>query len=139
MKQRARSLKSTRTATGSHPKINRVGTTAVLLLFAAGCSPRISPEERYRHAVQTFQQGELAPALAEARAGAAASRSRSASFYNFRLLEAEILIYQGNSQAAGAILLQDIPDKPQFAGPRARLTLLRSYVLPSRSTRSEER
>src|SRR5690349_12990078 len=131
MKQRVRSLKSTPTATGCLRKTNRAACTAVLLLVAVGCRPRISPEVRYRHAVQTFQQGELAPALAEARAGAGGSRSGSALFYNFRLLEAEILIYQGNSQTAGAILSQDIPQTPDLARPRARLAMLRSYVLPS--------
>src|SRR6516225_241586 len=139
MKVRVGSLKLTRTATGFHHRTNRIRCAIVLLLFAAACAPRIPLEERYRRAVLTFQQGELAPALTEARAGAGASPSRSLLFHKFRLLEAEILIYQGKTQSAAAILADNVPDAPEFAGLNARLKMLRSYVLPAKSAEEKGR
>jgi CHAT domain-containing protein len=141
MQQRVRSLKSTRTATGFHHRINVTRCAAAFLVFTAACGPRrpSSPEERYRHAVLIFQQGGLAQAVSEARAGAAESPPGSLSFHKFRLLEAEILIYQGNSQAAAAILSHDVPNALEFAGISARLKMLRSYLLGSKSPKEKSR
>jgi CHAT domain-containing protein len=102
-----------------------------LLLVCASCGHRLqtSPEEGYRTVVKNFRHGELATALAQARAGARQTRPASPLFYKFRLLEAEILIYQSNRPAAASILTSGVPEGPELAALEARRRMLQLSVL----------
>src|SRR5690242_5978262 len=99
---------------------------AALLLVCMSCGQRTqkSAEERYRTAVETFRHGELSLALERARAGARQAPPSSLVFYEFRLLEAETLIYQNNRPAAAAVLASGVPQRREFAAVEARRKML---------------
>src|SRR5438874_365139 len=99
-----------------------------LLLLTMSCGPQGSPEQRYRRAVLTLRRGELTQALDASRLEAGRSTPDSQYYWKFRLLEAEVLIYQGNPTAAAAILSRSIPDRQEFADIDARRKLLRAYL-----------
>ena len=101
----------------------------VLVCTSCGHRPQNSPEERYRHAVETFRHGELAPALEQARAGARQTPPSSVFSFKFRLLEAEILIFQSKRPDAAAILSISVPERPGFAAVEARREMLQISVL----------
>src|SRR5690349_18534845 len=126
MKRKPASEKGIRTAPGFHRKIDRMRRALAILLACSACghSPRKAAEERYRTALAAFRHGELAPALEQSRSGARHTSPSSPLFYKFRLLEAEILSYQSNRQAAAAILSNSIPGAAGFAAVEARRKML---------------
>jgi CHAT domain-containing protein/Flp pilus assembly protein TadD len=101
---------------------------AALLLLTTSCGRRDSPEQLYRNAVLTFRHGELTQALEAARLGTRRSPPDSLPYWRFRMLEAEVLIYRGNSAAAAAILAENTPDQPEFTEIDVRRKMLESYL-----------
>ena len=102
--------------------------TALLLLLLAACGPREQDSALYERAVASFRHGDLAEAFDQARAGDRRLRARPADAWRFRLLQAEILIYQGKRKDAGAILAAEPPARPEFTDVAARRKMLLSYV-----------
>ena len=111
-----------------------------LLLVTTSCGPlpRSKQEQNYQNAVVTFRHGELTRALAEARSESKRASPDSEFFWKFRLLEAEILRYQGNPAAAAKILAETVPDKPSFANIEARRRMLLSS-LPASQSKEQKR
>jgi CHAT domain-containing protein len=112
----------------------------VFLLATTSCGPQSkgSQEQRYHNAVLTFRHGELAQALDQARSESKRALPDSAYCWKFRLLEAEVLRYQGNPSAAAAILAKRVPETPEFADIEARRKMLLSS-LPSNQPKEEKR
>src|SRR5262249_438252 len=62
------------------------------------------------------------------RSGTRRSPPDSRPYWRFRMLEAEVLIYQGNSTAAATILAEKVPDRPEFTEIDVRCKMLESYL-----------
>jgi CHAT domain-containing protein/Tfp pilus assembly protein PilF len=101
---------------------------AALLLLLAGCGSRVvhPPDQGYRTAVLTFRRGSLAESLQQARAAKRRWQPGSPEYQELRLLEAEILFYQG-SKEAGRILAEPPPPREPVA-ITARRHMLDSLV-----------
>src|SRR5262249_34760984 len=84
----------------------------------------------------SLQRGELTQALDATRSGARTSPTASQYYWKFLLLEADVLLYQGNPPAAAAILAQTVPDRPEFAEADVRQKILLSR-LPAKQARQE--
>jgi CHAT domain-containing protein/Tfp pilus assembly protein PilF len=112
----------------------------VLLAVTTSCrpQPKVLQEQRYRNAVLTFRHGELTQALDQARSESRRAIPDSEYYWKFRLLEAEVLRYQGNPSAAAAILARSIPDRPEFMNVEARRKMLLSS-LPTNQPKEEKR
>jgi CHAT domain-containing protein len=102
-----------------------------LWLLTTSSRPQLnsSAEQRYRSATLSLQRGELTEALDAARSGARRCPTASQYYWKFLLLEADVLMYQGNPPAAAAILAQTVPDGPAFAAADARKKMLQSRLL----------
>jgi len=82
---------------------------SISILLLSGCSKPIRPEVAYQHAADEFESGDLPHALTDARAGSASFRSQPEWAAKFTLLEAEVLIWQGQYKNAQALLGQAVP------------------------------
>jgi len=83
-----------------------------LILSLVGCShqARLRPDVAYRDARAKFERGELKEAFEAAESGAQRYAKRDLSrAYQFRVLAAEILVWQGKSKDALALLSEDLP------------------------------
>ncbi|HTM51276.1 MAG TPA: CHAT domain-containing protein [Bryobacteraceae bacterium] len=104
-----------------------------LVWFTPSKPAALPPEERRRRALADFRRGAFPEALAEARGAALAWKDRPDAewFREFRLLEAEILLEQG--QSARALELLDAgagAENPRF-GIRRRTLRARLYLRQS--------
>ena len=111
----------------------------VLLLVTTSCGPPSQrlQEQRYRDAVLTFRHGELTQALNLARLESKRALAGSEYYWRFRLLEAEVLKYQGNPPEAAAILAASVPDRPDFLNIEVRRKMLLSS-LPTNQPKEEK-
>src|SRR5437773_8531711 len=95
-KRKQSSPRAILTVPGGRRWIEEMKRAVALLLLTMSCGPQGSPEQRYRRAVLTLRRGELTQALDASRLEAGRSTPDSQYYWKFRLLEAEVLIYQGN-------------------------------------------
>ena len=90
---------------------------ALIACLALVSCARTSPEEAYRRAWASYAAGDLTVAARAATEGAARWRQdrNSPWFWQFRLLEAEILAAQANRKQAAALLEDPVPPAPELA------------------------
>lgn len=82
------------------------------MIALAGCSRSGKPEEIYATARANLERGDLVAALSLAEKGAAASKNQVLWAWRFRELQAEILVWQGKSTDALALIRdEDFPSE----------------------------
>lgn len=82
------------------------------MIALAGCSRSGKPEEIYTTARANLERGDLVAALSFAEKGAAASKKQVLWAWRFRELKAEILVWQGKSTDALALIRdEDFPSE----------------------------
>ncbi|MBB5318177.1 CHAT domain-containing protein [Tunturibacter empetritectus] len=109
--------------------IRKLKTSLVLsLLLDTGCSRAPSPfvlSTAYRAAEGSLQRGDLRESLSETSDALAKIDKRDAnSIWRFRLLEAEILMWQGRSQDSLTVLKAVDPGEPSDSELQARRSTL---------------
>jgi CHAT domain-containing protein len=81
-------------------------------LFSYGCNRSTDPQETFAHARQTFLRGDLPHAETEARSALQRLSDHDSEWaWKFRLLDAEVLVTQGNRQAALSLLNATLPSE----------------------------
>jgi CHAT domain-containing protein len=87
---------------------------SLLFFWLFGCSRRVDPQKTFEHAQETFTHGDLVAAQTEADiAYRRFSGGDQEWAWKFRLLDAEILVDQGQSEAARVLLDATLP--PELA------------------------
>src|ERR1700720_1168056 len=109
--------------------IRKLKTSLVLsLLLDTGCSRAPSPfvlSTAYRTAESSLQRGDLSESLSETSDALAKIDKRDInSIWRFRLLEGEILMWQGRSQDSLAVLEAVDPGEPSDPELQARRSTL---------------
>src|SRR5215813_832995 len=96
-----------------------IAAIACLLAFSA-CRSQPTSAERYRDAVKALRNGNAPQAIALAQVAAKQCRPGTECVWSARLLEAEVLILNGQLAAAGTILSENLPQGAEFAALAAR-------------------
>jgi tetratricopeptide (TPR) repeat protein len=102
----------------------------LLLLIATACSRTATDETTFAAAQQALRRGALDEARSHVEHGmkTAGADRETPAFYQFRLLQAEILLAKPDVAAAAALLDSPIPDRAEFAPLRPRQRYVRARL-----------